>query len=164
MWWWWWWCCYLYITSQNFKNAIVFQVSFRLVVNWGGAWFQYVVHFLEYFDNEKCLRAEVFCLFIILPLTFSQAKVCWNKLNTLHTQIRIWHLGVSTMQTLINIALSVLIIFKVVKYGTFPRTFDTKQACYKVKGNNGHVHRINLPNYRKGFSKNSVHFCGQLFL
>ena len=26
---------YLYITSQNFKNAIVFQVTFKLVVNWG---------------------------------------------------------------------------------------------------------------------------------
>ena len=30
--------------------------------------------FLEYLGNEKCLRAEVFCLFIILPLTFSQEK------------------------------------------------------------------------------------------
>ena len=26
---------YLYITSQNFKNAIVFQVTFKLVANWG---------------------------------------------------------------------------------------------------------------------------------
>ena len=33
-----------------------------------------------------------------------------------------------TMQNLINIALAVLKIFRVVKSTTFPRTFDTKQA------------------------------------
>ena len=27
--------CFLYITSQNFKNIIVFQVTFKLVVEWG---------------------------------------------------------------------------------------------------------------------------------
>ena len=27
---------YLNITSQNFKNTIVFQVTFTLVANWGG--------------------------------------------------------------------------------------------------------------------------------
>ena len=61
----------------------------------------------------KELRAEVFCLFIILPLTFSQAN--WNKQNTLHTHIRIWQLGVLTMKKFNNIALAALIIFKVVK-------------------------------------------------
>ena len=48
-------------------------------------WFRYTVHF---------------------P-TFSQTKVCWNKQNTLHTEIRIWHLGLLTMQMFIHIGLVV---------------------------------------------------------
>ena len=61
---------YLYITRQNFKNPIVFQVTFRLVVNWGGNMISLCSLFFGIFSNEKCLRAEVSCLFIILPLTF----------------------------------------------------------------------------------------------
>ena len=51
-----------------------------------------------------------------------------TKQNTKHIQIRIRHLGVLTMQKFINLALVVLIIFKVVKSTTFSRTFDAKQA------------------------------------
>ena len=59
---------------------------------------------------------------------FSQAKVCWNNQNTLQPKISIWHLGVLTMQKLINIALEILKMFKVVKPTIFLMKFDTKQA------------------------------------
>ena len=98
---------------------------------------------MEYLGNEIWLRVEIFCLLIILPLTFSQVKICWNKRNTLHTQIKIWHLEVWTWLKFINIALVVLKIFKVVKYTTFSMSFDTnKPDVNRVKGKNGRVHQI----------------------
>ena len=119
---------YLYITSQNFINAIVFQVTFTLVVNWWGnmIWLCSPVFGISW--QRKMLKSWSSLSFHNITLTFSQEKVCWNKQNTLHAQIRIWHLGVLTMQKFINIALVVLIIFKVVKSTTFSRIFDTKQA------------------------------------
>ena len=38
---------------------------------------------------------------------------------------------------------------------------QNKPNVNKVKGKNGHVHPINLPNYRHGFSKK---LCENLFL
>ena len=67
------------------------------------------------------------------------------------------------MQKFINVALAVLIIFKVVKSATFSRTFSTnKPNVNKVKGK---FHPINLRNYKQGFSKNSakIHFYGYYF-
>ena len=97
-------------------------------------WFHYAVHFLEYLANEKCLRDKVFCLLIISSFTFLQRKICWNKDNTLNTQIRIWHVRVLTRQKFINITLVVLKIFKMFKSTWFSRTFDTKQAwCKQVQ-------------------------------
>ena len=47
----------------------------------------------------------------------------------------------------INTTLAVLIIYKVVKCTTFSKTFDKKKPnASKVKGKNGHVYPINLPN------------------
>ena len=39
---------------------------------------------------------------------------------------------------------------------------QNKPNVNKVKGKNVHVHSINLPNYRQGFSRNfaEIHFCG----
>ena len=49
------------------------------------------------------------------------------------------------MQKLINIALVVLKILKVVKSTTFPTTFDVNQTCVKrIKGKNGRVHPISF--------------------
>ena len=63
-------------------------------------------------------------------ITFSQARVCWNNQNTWHPQISIWHLGVLTMQKLINIALEVLKMFKVVKPTIFLMKFYTVMFSY----------------------------------
>ena len=72
---------------------------------------------------------------------FSIQYVFWNYLFTiknllklakcLASQMRIWHLAILTMQILIDIALSVLKIFKLVKTFIFPMKFDTKQAWCK---------------------------------
>ena len=54
-------------------------------------------------------------------------------------------------------------MFKVVKSTTFPgHLTQNKPNVNMVKGKNGHVHPINLPNYRQGFPKNfvKIHFCG----
>ena len=107
---------------------LVLEVIFKLVVNKGRNMISPWIPFLEYLDKEKCLKAEVFSLFMLLTLTFSHAKVCWKKKNTLHIQIRIWHLRVLAMQKFNNVALVVLIIFEVVKSSTFCTTFETKQA------------------------------------
>ena len=34
-----------------------------------------IVRFLEYLGNEKCFYAKVFCLVLILPLTFLQSEI-----------------------------------------------------------------------------------------
>ena len=59
------------------------------------------------------------------------------------------------MQKFINIALIVLITFKMVKSTTFSRTFN-KHNVNKVKRKNGHIHPTSLP-ISKNFLK--IHFC-----
>ena len=110
---------------------LFFRNSNFYVVGWEVTWFHYAVHFLEYLANEKCLRDEVFCLLMISPFIFLQRKICWNYDNTLHIQIRIWHVRELTWQKFINITLVVLKILIMFKSTWFSRTFDTKQAWCK---------------------------------
>ena len=86
---------------------------------------------------------------------FSMQFIFWNNLfkgkNLLEQakyfapKIRIWHLGVLTMQKFINIALEIFKIFKIVTPTTFPMNIDTKKPDINgVKGKNGRVHPINF--------------------
>ena len=72
-------------------------------MGWGRGWGEDFISISS--PTKMCLKVEVLCLLIILPSTYLQAKICWNKQNTLHPQIKIWHLGVLTMQIFVNIAL-----------------------------------------------------------
>ena len=69
----------LYNASQNFENLLVFQVTSKLLVEWGGGIILLCSLCLEYLGNEKCLRVDFFCHLTILPLIFLQEKVCWKK-------------------------------------------------------------------------------------
>ena len=115
---------------------------FKQIILFTGDLISLCSSFLEYLDNKKYLKAKVF---LSLPLTLPQAKICWNKKKTLHPQIRIWPLWVLIMQKFTNIALAVLKIFYMVKSTNFQRTFDTKKPdVNRIKRKNGRAHPINF--------------------
>ena len=121
----------MYITSQNFKNTILFQVTFTLVMNWIGNMISLCSPFFGISWKRNALKSWSFLSFHNISFNFFTGKSLLKQQNTLHTQIIIWHLGVLTMQKFIDIALVVFKIFKVVKPKTFPMKFDTKQAWCK---------------------------------
>ena len=106
-------------------------------------WWSFVQinHYL-YITNQNFKNIIIF-FFLILPLTFSQVKICWNEHNTLHSKMRIWHLGVLRRKKFISIALVVLKIFKRVKSATFSLT-RCKPDVNKIKGKNGRLYAINV--------------------
>ena len=96
--------CMLIFSRKNFimkiyyklklKNTIVFQVTFKLFVNFRGNMISLYMPFFRISCQQKMLKSWRFLSFHNINFNFSEAKVCWNKQNTLHTQIRIWQLGV----------------------------------------------------------------------
>ena len=78
----------LYNASQNFENLLVFQVTSKLLVEWGGGIILLCSLCLEYLGNEKCLRG-LFLSFNYITFDLFTGKSLLEETNTFHTQIRI---------------------------------------------------------------------------
>ena len=85
----------------------------------------------------------------------SQVKICQNKRNNLHTQFRISHLEVLTIQKFINTGLVVLKISKVVKF--INRVKEKKWLCLSSK-----FMRLTMPFL--DFAGNLLHLFDNLLL
>ena len=77
--------------------------------------------------------------------TFSQTKICWNKQNTLHPEIRITHTGVLTMQKSINMLLRFSEYLKWLKLPPSPwHLTEITTDVNGVESKNGRVNPINF--------------------